>query len=265
MAAIDELLAAAQRRIAPRLDPADLPAALARGALVVDTRPEDQRRRDGELPGAIVVDRNVLEWRLDPTSPHRLPEVTDDAHDREIVIVCNQGYSSSLAAATLRDLGLHRATDLAGGFQAYAARMATGRIVVGVDGSDVAQAALAFALDESRLRGAALDVVLAWHEPYTAASLALIAPDPGVYNDAAVRTLDDVLASADVAGVDVKKHIERGGPAEALLRIAEGADLLVVGSRGHGGFTGLLLGSVSQQVVHHATCPVVVVPLPGKR
>ena len=117
MAAIDELLAAAQARIAPRLPPAELEDAMARGALVVDTRPEDQRRRDGSLPGAVVVDRNVLEWRLDPTSPHRLAEAGDP--DREVVVVCNEGYSSSLAAATLRDLGLRRATDLVGGFQAW--------------------------------------------------------------------------------------------------------------------------------------------------
>ena len=120
MAAIDDLLAAARARIAPRLDPDDLDAALERGALVVDTRPVDQRERDGELPGALVVDRNVLEWRLDPTSPHRLPEAGDPG--REIVVVCNQGYSSSLAAATLRDLGLVRATDLVGGFEAWARR-----------------------------------------------------------------------------------------------------------------------------------------------
>ena len=116
---IAELLDEARRRIAPRLDPADLAAAVARHALVIDTRPAEQRTRDGDLPGALVVDRNVLEWRLDPASPHRLPEVHD--HDQEVVIVCNEGYSSSLAAATLRDLGLHRATDLVGGFQAWAA------------------------------------------------------------------------------------------------------------------------------------------------
>ena len=119
---IDALLAAAQARIAPRVEPRDLAAAVERGALVIDTRPADQRDRDGTLPGAIVVDRNVLEWRLDPTSPDRLPEVGDDDRGREIVIVCNEGYSSSLAAATLRDLGLHRATDLVGGFQAWLAR-----------------------------------------------------------------------------------------------------------------------------------------------
>jgi rhodanese-related sulfurtransferase len=94
---------------------ADLPALRERGALIVDIRPVEQRTRDGELPGAVVVDRNVLEWRLDPTSPHRIPEVTGT--DQQIVLVCNEGYASSLAALSLQELGLARATDLDGGFQ----------------------------------------------------------------------------------------------------------------------------------------------------
>ena len=117
-ARIDDLLAYARRDL-DRVDAADLDQELAAGALVVDTRPVEQRRRDGELPGALVVDRNVLEWRLDPTSPHRLPEA--DA-DRRVIVVCNEGYSSTLAAATLRHLGLRRATDLEGGFQAWRRR-----------------------------------------------------------------------------------------------------------------------------------------------
>jgi rhodanese-related sulfurtransferase len=95
---------------------------MAEGALVIDTRPVEQRRRDGALPGAVVIDRNVLEWRLDPASDHRIAEI--DGYDRRIIIVCNEGYSSSLAAATLQDLGLHRATDLIGGYQAWLARHA---------------------------------------------------------------------------------------------------------------------------------------------
>lgn len=94
------------------------------GALVVDIRPVEQRDRDGALPGAVVIDRNVLEWRLDPTSPHRLPGMDDP--DRTIVVVCNEGYASSLAAATLQQLGLRGATDLAGGFQAVLAMRAAG-------------------------------------------------------------------------------------------------------------------------------------------
>jgi rhodanese-related sulfurtransferase len=115
-ARIDDLLAYARRDL-DRVAAADLSAELAAGALVVDTRPVEQRRRDGELPGAVVIDRNVLEWRLDPTSPHRIPEATDAG--RRIIVVCNEGYSSSLAVATLRHLGLGRATDLAGGYQAW--------------------------------------------------------------------------------------------------------------------------------------------------
>jgi rhodanese-related sulfurtransferase len=114
--AIDVLLENARRGIV-RVQPADLASEMAGGALVVDTRPVDQRQRDGELPGALIIDRNVLEWRLDPTCPHHIPEA-DNANVR-VVIVCNEGYSSSLAAATLRQLGLDRATDLVGGFQAW--------------------------------------------------------------------------------------------------------------------------------------------------
>lgn len=117
--AVDRLLAAARARIAPRVMPGELAAAMAAGALVVDTRSAAQRHRDGELPGAVVVERNVLEWRLDPTGPYRLPEV--DGPDRPVVVVCDEGYGSSLAAAGLLDLGLCRATDLEGGYQAWAA------------------------------------------------------------------------------------------------------------------------------------------------
>jgi rhodanese-related sulfurtransferase len=100
-----------------RVEPADLAAVQAAGALVVDIRPVEQRNRDGELPGAVVVDRNVLEWRLDPSSPNRLPIAGQP--ERRVVVVCNEGYSSSLAAHTLQQLGLPHATDLAGGYQAW--------------------------------------------------------------------------------------------------------------------------------------------------
>lgn len=115
-ARIDQLLADARAGLPPRPTPAELPALLEAGALVVDIRPVEQRARDGELPGAVVIDRNVLEWRLDPTSPYRIPGAGDP--DRPIVVVCNEGYASSLAAATLQQLGLRGATDLSGGFQA---------------------------------------------------------------------------------------------------------------------------------------------------
>ncbi|WP_438870713.1 rhodanese-like domain-containing protein [Paractinoplanes ovalisporus] len=102
-----------------RLDPEETRAAVAAGALLIDTRTDVQRRTQGSLPGAIVIDRTVLEWRLDPLSPHRIPEAT--GHDRVVIVLCRQGYSSSLAAASLRAIGLTNATDLAGGVEAWLA------------------------------------------------------------------------------------------------------------------------------------------------
>lgn len=115
---VDALLAEARAGI-HRPGPAELVAAVQRGAVVIDTRTETQRAEQGELPGAIVIDRTILEWRLDPDSDYRIPEAAD--HDIEVIVVCSQGYSSSLAAASLRALGLWRATDLAGGFESYVA------------------------------------------------------------------------------------------------------------------------------------------------
>lgn len=114
--ALDALLAGARAHI-DRVLPKDLATEVANGALLVDIRPVEQRERDGLMPGAVEVDRNVLEWRTVWTSPHRLPQVT--TADLRIILVCNEGYSSSLAAATLRRLGMVRAADLAGGFQAW--------------------------------------------------------------------------------------------------------------------------------------------------
>ncbi len=115
---IDDLLAQVRGRIG-RVRPTEVAARVATGALLVDTRPVEQRERDGDVPGAVVVDRNVLEWRLDPASPDRIPEVT--GYDLEVIVLCNQGYSSSLVADTLRTLGLRRAVDVIGGFEAWAA------------------------------------------------------------------------------------------------------------------------------------------------
>lgn len=120
---IDDVLAEARLRL-NRVRPEDLAGAMAAGALVVDTRSEAQRRRDGDLPGAVVVERNVLEWRLDPASPDRLQEALD--YQRTIVVVCDEGYASSLAAASLQDLGLVNATDLDGGYQAWSAKNSDG-------------------------------------------------------------------------------------------------------------------------------------------
>lgn len=116
---IDKLLEHVREGL-DRVEPKDAyDAAQAGEALLVDIRYAALRDRDGLIPGALVVERNELEWRLDPQGSHRAPEAT--SHDLHVVVICNEGYASSLAAASLRQLGLHRATDLAGGFQAWRA------------------------------------------------------------------------------------------------------------------------------------------------
>jgi rhodanese-related sulfurtransferase len=115
---IDDLLAAARVRL-QRLGPVAVAAALENGAVLIDIRPAAQRAEHGEIPGALVIERNVLEWRLDPRSDARLPFA--DRYDLEVIVTCQEGYTSSLAAAALQDLGLHRATDLAGGYAAWRA------------------------------------------------------------------------------------------------------------------------------------------------
>ena len=146
-------------------------------------------------------------------------------------------------------------------------------IVVGVDGSDGAREALRFALEEARVRGATVRAVAAWYVPLAAYGGAVVPPDPALVDrlgpeaHAAVeRALEAAGELAD--GIDVDTVVREGGPVRILLEEADDADLLVVGSRGLGGFRGLLLGSVGQRCAHHAPCPVVIVPhrreLPGE-
>ena len=116
---IDELLVQARATLPDRRSPDEALHAQACGALLIDIRDDDQRRQDGLIPGAIVLPRNCLEWRCDPASKWRHPAIT--RLDLPIILVCNQGYQSSLAAATLQQLGLIHATDLDGGFTAWAA------------------------------------------------------------------------------------------------------------------------------------------------
>jgi rhodanese-related sulfurtransferase len=116
---VDELLAQARATLPGRPSPAQALHAQARGALLIDIREDDQRRQDGLIPGAIVLPRNCLEWRCDPASDWRHPAITRP--DLRIILICNQGYQSSLAAANLQQLGLTHATDLDGGFTAWAA------------------------------------------------------------------------------------------------------------------------------------------------
>jgi rhodanese-related sulfurtransferase len=118
MSKIDQLVRRARKRFA-RISADQAAREQTRGALIVDTRTSEQWSRDGTIPGAIQVDRVTLEWRLDPTSPHRIAEAT---HEQiRVIVVCDEGFSSSLAVASLHDLGLINATDVIGGFQAWKA------------------------------------------------------------------------------------------------------------------------------------------------
>jgi rhodanese-related sulfurtransferase/SAM-dependent methyltransferase len=198
---IDNVLVEARRDL-DRVAPADLAAEMAAGTLVVDIRPVDQRGRDGDLPGAVVVARNELEWRLDPTSRHRIPEATD--HDRRMIIVCNEGYASSLAAASLHQLGLRRATDLDGGFQAW-------RTFVDESRTEEARA------HWEEIYGTRASTELSWFEAEPAMSLGMIA---------AARNIDPDTAIIDVGGgastlVDVL--VARGYRNVTVLDVSEAA------------------------------------------
>ena len=114
---IDQLLVAAREQL-DRVNPQQAADAAAAGALLVDIRPAAQRAEEGEIPGAMIVERNVLEWRFDPASDARVPQAS---YDLRVIVFCSAGYTSSLAAAALQELGVHHATDLDGGFQAWQA------------------------------------------------------------------------------------------------------------------------------------------------
>jgi rhodanese-related sulfurtransferase len=117
MRTIDDMLAEARARLV-RLSPAEADEAVRAGAVLVDIRPAAQRAAEGEIPGAVIVERNVLEWRFDPASEARLPVAS---YDLQVIVLCSEGYTSSLAAAALQDLGVRRAADVAGGFKAWQA------------------------------------------------------------------------------------------------------------------------------------------------
>ena len=116
---VEEMLTAARERLV-RLTPDQAFAELAAGGVLIDIRPAAQRADEGEVPGSAVIERNHLEWRLDPCSEARLPWVS--GYDHRVIVICQEGYTSSLAAAALQDLGLHRATDVIGGYWAWTAQ-----------------------------------------------------------------------------------------------------------------------------------------------
>ena len=138
------------------------------------------------------------------------------------------------------------------------------RIVVGVDGSAPSQAALAWAVKQAALTGAVVDAVIAWEVPANYSFLVQVPVDIN-YADIAAQVVTDAIAEVSGPGeqVKIRSMPTEGSPARVLLDASKGAELLVVGFRGHGGFTEALLGSVSQHCVHHATCPVVVIRHPA--
>lgn len=136
------------------------------------------------------------------------------------------------------------------------------RFVVGIDGSDSSVRALQWAVEQARSDGAVVEAVHSWHVPYAASGMAGMPFDVQMFADGARATLDETIARVDASGLSepIVASLEAGPAAPALIEKSRDADLVVVGSRGHGGFVGLLLGSVSQQVASHAHCPVVIIP-----
>lgn len=146
----------------------------------------------------------------------------------------------------------------------------SGRIVVGVDGSSSSKAALEWAVEQAELTGATVDAVIAWHYPVMAggfSSAPVSALEDNDFKSIAEAALSESIAATvdPDSTVKISTTVREGNAAHVLLDVAEGADLLVVGSRGHGGFTGTLLGSVSQHCAHHARCPIVIIREAGKQ
>jgi nucleotide-binding universal stress UspA family protein len=137
------------------------------------------------------------------------------------------------------------------------------RIVVGVDGSQASQEALAWAMRQAELTGASVDAVIAWHDPVVIGGMPhgpVAVLEQAAFGEFAATTLSRTIRDVGAhSAVSVNPVVRQGNAAQMLLDAADGADLLVVGSRGHGGFAGALLGSVSQQCVNHAPCPVVII------
>jgi len=137
------------------------------------------------------------------------------------------------------------------------------RIVVGVDGSPASQEALAWATRQGELTGASIDAVIAWHDPFVIGGMPhgpVAVLEQAAFGEFAANTLSNSIRDASAhSSVSVNPVVRHGNAAQVLLDAADGADLLVVGSRGHGGFAGALLGSVSQHCVQHAPCPVVII------
>jgi nucleotide-binding universal stress UspA family protein len=190
----------------------------------------------------------------------------DQAKDAELLVVGARGLGGfkSLLLGSVSNQCLHHAPcPVAVVHTPFEPAPGPERIVVGVDGSATAQGALRWALAEARARAASLIVLHAWPVPVVGGPFTIMAFDPVVSERTAHEIVDDAVAAEDATDVDLHRVVVCGSAAPALLDAADEASLVVVGSRGRGGFQRLLLGSVSQQVAQHVRCPVVVVPPSG--
>ena len=250
----DQLHADGGTSFDPNYGPTDAAAAL--DAVVTDTL-------GAEAAGAV---RRVAVSDL----PARA--LLDAASDADLLVVGPRGRGElrGLALGSVTQTCLHRArcpvAVVRGRDDPVAADAGTGgRVVAGVDGSETSARALRWALDDARARGGIVAAVHGWHVPFSL-SLTAGGRDHSAFEEAAGRLLDQVVdaTASEYRDVPVERVLVRRSPADALLGAAQDAALVVVGGRGVGGFRGLLLGSVSQQLAHHAPCPVVVVPPPTR-
>lgn len=204
----------------------------------------------------------VTRRAINDLTPQALVEA---ARDADLLVVGARGLGPFRGAlvGSVSQHCLHHATCAVAVVRESLTPSSPPRVVVGVDGSETARRALAWALDEGRARQAVVEVVNAWHPPYVGAyPFDPAALDLELFEQGARDLVAEMLDGQDVAGLPSppKVTVVSDTAAQAVITAAEGADLVVIGSRGRGGFAALLLGSVSQQVAHHAPCPVVVVP-----
>lgn len=187
------------------------------------------------------------------------------AVDSELLVVGARGLGGfrGMMLGSVSQHCLHHATmPVAVVREEGAAAGAGGRIVAAVDGSEASKRALRWGITEAELRGVTLAVVNAWHQPFVGTTYPTAMFDPAVFQEAADAVLDEALTACDPGDVTIERVTAEGTPASVVLDAAADADLVVMGSRGLGGFKGMLLGSVTNHVTRHASCPVVVVPPP---
>ncbi|HEY8546569.1 MAG TPA: universal stress protein [Acidimicrobiales bacterium] len=223
----------------------------------------DQAAADKVLHDAVVAaigEEKAAEVEQVAVDGYPTKALIEEADDARLLVVGARGGGplTALLIGSVSDQVLHHATSPVAVVRERPGGERHGRIVVGVDGSERAQGAVQWAIAEARLRGATLEVVHAWQLPVATGLYAGTPIYPSGAEELARQVLDEAIEQEDTDGVAVERHLACAPASRALLVAAERADLVVVGSRGLGGFKGLLLGSVSRQLAHHATCPVVV-------